>query len=77
MVKNLTHFSLYLPSKGQFQEMDGEASHSVRYWLNREICNSARGAFDAPSTLAPRWPPKFPRLWPPQTPPPELIGDRG
>lgn len=25
----------------------------------------------------PRWPPKFPRLWPPQTPPPELIGDRG
>lgn len=24
MVKNLTHFSLYLPSKGQFQEMDGE-----------------------------------------------------
>ena len=52
MVKNLTHFSLYLPSKGQFQEMDGEASHSVRYWLNREICNSARGAFGAPSTLA-------------------------
>lgn len=27
--------------------------------------------------LGPRWPPKFPRLWPPQTPPPELIGDRG
>ena len=26
---------------------------------------------------SPRWPPKFPRLWPPQTPPPELIGDRG
>ena len=52
MVKNLTHFPLYLPSKGQFQEMDGEASHSVRYWLNREICNSAGGAFDAPSTLA-------------------------
>ena len=25
----------------------------------------------------PRWPPKFPRLWPPHTPPPELIGDRG
>ena len=25
----------------------------------------------------PRWPPKFPRLWPPQTTPPELIGDRG
>ena len=40
MVKNLTQFPLYLPSKGQFQEMDGEASHSVRYWLNREICNS-------------------------------------
>ena len=52
MVKNLTQFPLYLPSKGQFQEMDGEASHSVRYWLNREICNSAGGAFDAPSTLA-------------------------
>lgn len=52
MVRNLTQFPLYLPSKGQFQEMDGEASHSVRYWLNREICNSAGGAFDAPSTLA-------------------------
>ena len=52
MVKNLSRFSLYLPSKGQFQEMDGEASHSVRYWLNREICNSAGGAFDAPDTLA-------------------------
>jgi hypothetical protein len=25
----------------------------------------------------PRWPPKFPHSWPPQTPPPELIGDRG
>ena len=50
MVKNLTHFPLYLPSKGQFQEMDGEASHSVRHWLNREICNSAGGAFGAPST---------------------------
>jgi len=25
----------------------------------------------------PRRPPKLPRLWPPQTPPPELIGDRG
>ena len=23
----------------------------------------------------PRWPPKFPHLWPPQTPPPEVIGD--
>ena len=35
---------------------------------------------DADSSLSPhnpRWPPKFPRLWPPQTPPPELIGDRG
>ena len=52
MVKNLSRFSLYLPSKGQFQEMDWEASHSVRYWLNREICNSAGGAFDAPDTLA-------------------------
>lgn len=52
MVKNLTQFPLYLPSKGQFHEMDGEASHSVRYWRNREICNSAGGAFDAPSTLA-------------------------
>lgn len=52
MVKNLTHFPLYLPSKGQFQGMDGKASHSVCYWLNREICNSAGGVFDAPSTLA-------------------------
>jgi hypothetical protein len=25
----------------------------------------------------PRWPPKLPHLWPRQTPPPELIGDRG
>jgi hypothetical protein len=25
----------------------------------------------------PRWPPKFPHVWPPQTPPPELIGHRG
>jgi len=25
----------------------------------------------------PRWPPKFPRVWPLQTPPPELIGNRG
>ena len=25
---------------------------------------------------APRWPPKLPHLWPRQTPPPELIGDR-
>jgi hypothetical protein len=33
----------------------------------------ARGDSDA----GPRWPPKFPRLWPRQTPPPELIGDRG
>ena len=23
----------------------------------------------------PRWPPKLPHLWPPQTPPPEVIGD--
>jgi Ca-activated chloride channel family protein len=30
-----------------------------------------------PAGYAPRWPPKFPRLWPRQTPPPELIGDRG
>ena len=52
MAKILTHFPLYLPSQGQFQGMDGGTSHSVRYWLNREICNSARGAFDAPSTLA-------------------------
>jgi hypothetical protein len=29
------------------------------------------------SMLLPRWPPKLPHLWPPQTPPPELIGDRG
>jgi uncharacterized caspase-like protein len=27
--------------------------------------------------LKPRWPPKLPHLWPRQTPPPELIGDRG
>jgi BASS family bile acid:Na+ symporter len=27
------------------------------------------------SHLAPRWPPKFPRVWPLQTPPPELIGN--
>jgi len=26
-------------------------------------------------TLNPRWPPKFPRVWPLQTPPPELIGN--
>ena len=52
MAKILTYFPIYLPSKGQFQEMDVEASHSVRYWLNREICNSAGCAFDAPSTLA-------------------------
>jgi len=25
----------------------------------------------------PRWPPKLPRFWPLQTPPPELIGNRG
>ncbi len=25
--------------------------------------------------LVPRWPPKFPHLWPLQTPPPEVIGD--
>jgi hypothetical protein len=25
--------------------------------------------------VAPRWPPKFPRVWPLQTPPPELIGN--
>ena len=25
--------------------------------------------------LGPRWPPKFPRVWPLQTPPPELIGN--
>ena len=34
-------------------------------------------AVTMPGAAAPRWPPKFPRLWPPQTPPPELIGDRG
>jgi site-specific DNA-methyltransferase (adenine-specific)/adenine-specific DNA-methyltransferase len=28
-------------------------------------------------SIEPRWPPKLPHLWPPQTPPPELIGDRG
>jgi len=27
--------------------------------------------------LYPRWPPKLPHLWPPQNPPPELIGDKG
>jgi hypothetical protein len=27
------------------------------------------------SILNPRWPPKLPHLWPPQTPPPEVIGD--
>ncbi|PVY56621.1 hypothetical protein C8D04_1883 [Simplicispira sp. 125] len=52
MVKNLTHFPLYLPPKGQLLGWDGEAAHSVRHWLNREICNSAGGAFDAPSPLA-------------------------
>ena len=52
MAKNLTNFRIYLPSQGQFQGWDGESSHSVRYWLNREICNSAGGAFDAPDTLA-------------------------
>jgi len=25
--------------------------------------------------ISPRWPPKFPRVWPLQTPPPELIGN--
>jgi hypothetical protein len=29
------------------------------------------------AAIKPRWPPKLPHLWPPQTPPPELIGDRG
>ena len=52
MAKILTYFPIYLPSQGQFQGMDGDTSHSVRYWLNREICNSAGGAFDAPDTLA-------------------------
>ncbi len=52
MVKNLTHFPLYLPPKGQFLGWEGEAAHSVRHWLNREICNSAGDVFDAPSTLA-------------------------
>ncbi len=52
MAKILTHFPLYLPSQGQFAGLDGETSYSVRYWLNREICNSTGGAFDAPDTLA-------------------------
>jgi hypothetical protein len=29
------------------------------------------------AAMKPRWPPKLPHLWPRQTPPPELIGDRG
>jgi crotonobetaine/carnitine-CoA ligase len=29
----------------------------------------------AEAERAPRWPPKLPHLWPPQTPPPEVIGD--
>jgi len=27
-------------------------------------------------SFAPRWPVKLPQLWPPETPPPELFGDR-
>jgi hypothetical protein len=41
------------------------------------------GQIDVPPRMAgrvravedPRWPPKLPHLWPPQTPPPEVIGD--
>lgn len=52
MVKNLTHFHIYLPSQGQFQGWDEEATHSVCYWLNREICNSALGVSEGSSTPA-------------------------
>lgn len=52
MAKNLTTFPIYLPSQGQFQGWDEEATHSVRYWLNWEICNSALGASEGSSTPA-------------------------
>lgn len=34
-------------------------------------CNAFAGQGDH---LEPGWPPKFPQVWPPQIPPPELIG---
>jgi hypothetical protein len=54
-----------------------------RNWTIDEKMMAAQSGLGLSSLLTddvalwPRWPPKFPRLWPPQTPPPELIGDRG
>ena len=36
-----------------------------------EVPRDRHGSFE------PRWPPKFPQVWPLQNPPPELIGNRG
>lgn len=52
MAKILTYFPLYLPSQGQIHGMDGESSHSVHYWLNREICNSFGSPVGDPNVLA-------------------------
>lgn len=52
MVKNLTRFHVYLPSQGKFQGVNGLTCCSVRDWPNQDICNSAGGAFDCPTTLA-------------------------
>jgi hypothetical protein len=51
---------------------------SVRFYaqLQRAFDHFNLMLFEGRLTPCPRWPPKFPRLWPPQTPPPELIGDR-
>jgi restriction system protein len=56
----------------------------ARFYLVREglLDSSKRGVWSLTEqgrsthvNVEPRWPPKFPRVWPLQTPPPELIGN--
>ena len=55
------------------QTLSGQINQ-LEEWLGHELFRKRGRGLELTN---PRWPPKFPRLWPPQTPPPELIGDRG